>query len=61
MVFVDYGRTDLAERISRLIENPERAFEMTVQSYAVWNQPGFYQGSYRDLLDAVAAHVNSTA
>lgn len=60
MVFVDYRRADLAERITRLIENPERAFDMTVQSYAVWSRPEFYQGSYRDLLDAVVAQVNST-
>ncbi len=60
MVFVDYGRTDLAERITRLIENPERAFDMTAQSYAVWSRPDFYQGSYRELLDAVSAQVNST-
>ena len=53
MVFVDYKEKNLAERIARLIENPERAFEMTANSYVIWSQPAFYKGSYRELLDAV--------
>jgi hypothetical protein len=53
MVFVDYTRPDLAERLTQLIDDPQRAFELTVNSYKVRMQPAFSGDAHRELIDTI--------
>jgi hypothetical protein len=54
MIFIDYQRFDLAEKVSMYLDDPERAFEMTVDCYRVWSKMTAGHDAYRRLIEAVA-------
>lgn len=53
MLFVDYTRSDLAERISRYLDHPELAFDITAKAFPVWTRLTLREDAYRKLLEAV--------
>lgn len=52
IVFFDYAESDLPERLTRLLDDPRRAFELTINSYNLRTER-FPGDAHRQLIDAV--------
>lgn len=53
MLFVDYSRSDLADKITLYLEDPNLAYTMTVRCFDVWKQYAGLETAYRRLLGVV--------
>jgi hypothetical protein len=53
MLFFDYETTNLAETVSGFLDNPEKAFALTVNAFDTYRKSTFILDSYRNLIRAV--------
>lgn len=53
VIFVDYAQTNLAERITGLLEDPDRAFELTARAYEVRARQSISSDAYGELVRTV--------
>ena len=61
MIFVDYGSPDLTGKISRFLDDPQRAFALTVRCHEILRDASFSKDAHEELLSAVARPRKSTA
>lgn len=53
MLFIDFDRDDNAARVGSLLDDEDRAFEMTMHCRQAWTQTTYSVASYDDLFAAV--------
>jgi hypothetical protein len=53
MLFIDYTRNDLAEKVQRYLDAPERAFALTLNCFKQWRGKRDLEDAFRGLIAAV--------